>query len=485
MSFSYDDEIVNRVEDRIKETIYKKRKRLLEFFDQFDELRKGHVSRHQFERCLGMLGFNFSEEEFQQLANKYSLDKTRVDYREFSDAMTHWIKNNTITRKPSEDIVDDSLSYTQKLKRKEVQRENDFHSLWEKLKREMRVRGLRNIETFFQDFDKHNNGKITKDQFFRALPFELSEREEKLLEERYEENGMDVNYVQFSKDLEQDKASTHTQSKHIDAMPNTGALESVSHFTETKTVPKELALSASFFQEPKTAEEVEHNIKKLVYRNRIRISEGFKDYDPLRSRKITENQFASGLGSIKFPHYSITENEINLLIDKYKVESSDGPLKVKYQDFINEIDSVFTKDFLEKRPKDEYSQPSYLSKDNLKSLKNDDEQKLNQILDDLRYKIRVRGVLIKPFFHDFDRTTKGVYATEHITRTRFERALSLMNLDLSPNSITLICDKYDDKDDGGVNYVKFLKDVDPLYSGAEFSFSTMKPPRNPPSKPTD
>lgn len=479
--FPYSEKVVEQVEERIKDIVHKRRLRLIEFFSQFDELRKGRVTRSQFERCLGMLGFNFSTSEFQELANKYAINHIDVDYRRFSDEITHWITNNTIVRRPSSDIIDDTQTF-RNTRNQSVKEIGNFVQLWEKLKKEMRVRGLKCIETFFQDFDRHNSGKVTKTRFFRAIPFELTPEEIALLEERYAVGNIDIDYLQFSRDLGKDEIETHTQTKYIEAMPNGGSLYNPSQFTKTTTLPKELSFSSSFIKHPESPEDVEHNLKKLVLRHRIRLADAFRDFDPLRSKLITESQFASGLGSIKFPHYTITQQDIDLLISKYEQVAFDSAKQIRYQDFIDEIDSVFTKSYLEKRPRDSYVEPVYLKHDSLKALEENEECELERVLDKIRYEVKVKGILVKPFFQDFDRTSKGVYSTSHVTRTRFERVLSLMNLKLSTAEISLLCNKYEDLDDGNVNYVAFLKDVDPLYSRGVASFSTMNPVHNPPPK---
>lgn len=48
-----------------------KRIRIEEFFTDFDKLRKGKVSKHQFESILSMLNFKTTKEECDFLFNKY------------------------------------------------------------------------------------------------------------------------------------------------------------------------------------------------------------------------------------------------------------------------------------------------------------------------------------------------------------------------------------------------------------------------------
>lgn len=59
------------VEDRIKAAVVMKRVRIEEFFRDFDKLRKGRVTRHQFKSILSSMNFTLTNDEFKALAKKY------------------------------------------------------------------------------------------------------------------------------------------------------------------------------------------------------------------------------------------------------------------------------------------------------------------------------------------------------------------------------------------------------------------------------
>jgi len=48
-----------------------KRVRIEQFFLDFDKLRKGHVTKNQFNSILSQLNFNFTREEYDSLAARY------------------------------------------------------------------------------------------------------------------------------------------------------------------------------------------------------------------------------------------------------------------------------------------------------------------------------------------------------------------------------------------------------------------------------
>ena len=59
------------VEDRIRAAVVMKRVRIEEFFQDFDKLRKGRVTRTQFKAILSGMNFTLTDDEFEFLACKY------------------------------------------------------------------------------------------------------------------------------------------------------------------------------------------------------------------------------------------------------------------------------------------------------------------------------------------------------------------------------------------------------------------------------
>jgi Ca2+-binding EF-hand superfamily protein len=62
-----------------------KRVRVEEYFLDFDKLRRGKVTKTQFESILSMLNFNFTKGEFDQMADKYRTDDPEfmINYKAF------------------------------------------------------------------------------------------------------------------------------------------------------------------------------------------------------------------------------------------------------------------------------------------------------------------------------------------------------------------------------------------------------------------
>lgn len=74
------------VEKRLQSVVVKKRVRVEEFFFDFDKLRRGKVTKNQFESVLSMLNFNLTKDEFDQLTQKYKTSNDAeymVNYKDF------------------------------------------------------------------------------------------------------------------------------------------------------------------------------------------------------------------------------------------------------------------------------------------------------------------------------------------------------------------------------------------------------------------
>ena len=61
------------------------RVRIEEFFIDFDKLRRGKVTKNQFEQILSMLNFNLTKEEFTALGEKYKTNDPEymIKYTDF------------------------------------------------------------------------------------------------------------------------------------------------------------------------------------------------------------------------------------------------------------------------------------------------------------------------------------------------------------------------------------------------------------------
>lgn len=153
-----------------------------------------------------------------------------------------------------------------------------------------------------------------------------------------------------------------------------------------------------------------NKIKEHVKRHRIRLGEFFQDHDPLRKGHIQATKFRTTLYAQKL---QLTTQEYQVLEDHFR--DSENTSYIRYADFNNEIENIFTEKDLEKFPQkslSEFKVPSILDPSNC--LSNDEACKLDTVMKRIGTDVRNRRLLIKPFFQDKDRSNSGF-----VTNTRF------------------------------------------------------------------
>lgn len=150
-------------------------------------------------------------------------------------------------------------------------------------------------------------------------------------------------------------------------------------------------------------------VKDTVMRNRTRLGEFMQDHDPLRKGTIDATKFRTTLYAQKI---QLTTEEYQKLEDYYRAED---PIKIRYFDFNQDIENIFTLKDLEKDPKKTlttYKAPSILDPKDL--LTPEEEEELEQCLQRIGIDVRHRRLLIKPFFQDKDKSNSGF-----VSNTRF------------------------------------------------------------------
>jgi len=104
-----DEYEIARVEEDIRARVQQRRVYLKPYFEDFDPARHGHVSKNQFGRALGSLGFELTEDEVNLLAMKYCDlgNKFDMNYWDFCDTcdpapvwMDQAVKDRRVNLKP-------------------------------------------------------------------------------------------------------------------------------------------------------------------------------------------------------------------------------------------------------------------------------------------------------------------------------------------------------------------------------------------------
>ena len=330
--------------DRIQALTVMKRIRVTEFFYDFDKLRKGVVTKDQFKRVLSVLGFTITDIEYEALENKY-LDKNGyMSYSKFCEDIDKAFTIKGIDKNPTTSVKSLEVGDTLKARRKKVELDEDSKK---KLIDILNVAANLiltqrfNMKPFFQAFDTTQCGFITKSQFTRVLSqvgLKPSEETMNILLKFYMNKGNldEVNYVDFVNDVDLPEDVYLIQPKDV-------SLNTVKQLIEKQEEKKNTKMQISR-RKPEDLEDVLALIRKKVKESRVRLKEFLRDFDKLRSGSITISQFRIGLNMGKL---DLSNAEFGLVCESF---ASDIPGKVKWQEFVDKIEEVFTSKGLEQNP---------------------------------------------------------------------------------------------------------------------------------------
>jgi len=141
-----------------------------------------------------------------------------------------------------------------------------------------------------------------------------------------------------------------------------------------------------------------NKIKNQVKKDRVRLREFFQDHDILRKGYLPKMKFRNVLYAQKI---MLTVAEFEALIEHFKLPND--ATVVNYVAFNNEVEDIFTEKDLEKNPLKtltSFNAPSILDPKNV--LNSEEEATLHETLTRLAREVRLRKLLIKPFFQDKD-----------------------------------------------------------------------------------
>ena len=433
------------VEDKIRNGILARHARTDEFFKDFDRLRTGFISKAQFDRCLDQhYGIVLNQEEDIKLMTKYGSDPKlpgMVKYREFCKTIDAAF-DPTVFDNLNSDIPSHSDFESRTLSRTSLR---NCDELLIRIAPYYKYHGI-SIKSSYEDFDQHNIGLITESQFYRRFPGppDVTTAEQTLLAKKYihpSKPGL-CNYLALHQDMEKVISSQDAAKMQ----PN-------------KTLHVTNAITDNRSRQGTTIQEVFDKIRVAVHKNGIRTTEFFKDHDKLRSGVITKNQFVCGLSLCCGSQANLSRDEIDMLVEYYTTEDA----RVRYNEFCHLMENAFNIPDLEKRPTaDVYRPPIGALAKMPNNLCEGDEQKVKEILANLRETVRKKRLMLYPYFKDFDR---GFGYTRGTTKTQFSRMLHMVGLNMSQCDLELICRKFEYPDSGDVNYPAFIQAIDSEYCG--------------------
>lgn len=412
--------------DRLRTYMYLRDVHPMEWFEDFDKLSNGKVTVDQFYRVFRTIGFELTDNEFNEIASRYKNSDGLVDYRKFVETIMNVFSNSNLEHAPREGLYDSHALVTRQLGypvNTTAIEETRFKSLLSRLYHQILTKGV-HVREAYMDFDKHNNGTITQSQFIRAMPFkDLSAQDLQMLIKKYADPILkDVNYRRLIADI------------NTFAQQNSKPQET---FHMTPLLPHQLQ-SIKIKSFDKAPNKILELFAAHVREKRIRIVEFFKQHDPLNKGYIQTDKFE---GVMTLFGFSFTEEDLKNIVDRYKVVY-DSTEYVKYLEFCRDVRDVT---------------PNVETQLKTQSAVMIASPRLNSIIQRVRETIVKFRINTLPTLQDFDRLGRG-----YITRFQFHRALTTLRIHITDEELAIICQAYENEN--GVDFYKFVEDVDPTHN---------------------
>ncbi|CAD5122359.1 DgyrCDS10796 [Dimorphilus gyrociliatus] len=429
---------IGNIEEKIRSITLTKRIRPNELFLDYDKLRSGFVTDSQFFRVLWQnVGIKLAAEEEEILKDYYG--RGNFNYREFCKNIEKRVDPNRMDVNPNNQVYDypEYLGNRTIIPQDQATEEN-LRLLLMKLGKFYKYRGI-NLRTECEDFDTHHRGLINFSQFYRSIPKppEVNESDMADLINKYRDpaqHGL-INYLNLHRDIEDLQANFEPEGLNRVNQPADSAFK-----VHTK--------------EDKSLQEIFDRIRIAVHKHRVRTPEFFKDYDPLRSGVITEQQFICGLSLAIGSEAQLSRGDMQKVVEFYK--RCDG--RVGYKEFVDVLENVFNEPDLEKKPLlTVHRPPTGALGRNLPQLSGEEERRVLHVLEEISEKVRQRRIMMFQYFRDFDRSTAF---TRVMTPNQFSRMLHFLSLNVSAEDFKLLCRKFADPTTGDINYPGFVQAVD-------------------------
>ena len=224
---------------------------------------------------------------------------------------------------------------------------------------------------------------------------------------------------------------------------------------------------AEYTDKNEDAQTVIDALKKAVFRGRIRLTEFFSDFDPLRTGYMSSAKFRTALmASGAMP---LNERQMQVLTLRY-IDPTDDQ-RVRYLDLLQEIETVFTTANMQYDPHSTAIDftPNLIEPGTV--LPPAHEEAVQIVLARLSHLVRTKGLLIRQPFDDYVKNVNSPKQIDEVTYVQFRNALGRTGLEVSGDETELISMKFPGKAKGFVNYVAFVCAID----DGERIFSTRLP----------
>ena len=392
-----------------------------------------------------MLSFKLTDEEYDVLIAKYGTDDQMVNYAAFVDTIDSAFTIKGIEKKPTLKVAsietDTILQKSKKMLDFDDDDKQKMLEVMEAYRNVIKTRRL-NIKPMFQDYDKTKSSHVTKTQFVRVLNLlgiDLSSEVLSLLLKKYMDRGNadEVNYFEFINDVDRPEDMF-------------GAGRDFNHSYDYFSVTDPRQVEDQIIKiEPEDINDLLARIRKEVSEKRIRLQEFFRDFDRLRSGNITVPQLRISMNMAKI---HLSKSEFELLTSHY---ASDKVGMMKWRQFWDEVDEVFTKKNLEQDVTVEIVKPDLTTKYGQTAPPKADKSLAAKLVEKFKDKLRRERLDAKSFFQSWDRHNRF-----KVSPKQFRQVLATFGFDLDDSEVEALC-KYYSNQSGEIEYLRFLSDSNP------------------------
>ncbi|CAK1578922.1 unnamed protein product [Parnassius mnemosyne] len=328
------------------------------------------------------------------------------------------------------------------------------------------------LRPYFQDYElvAKNDGRITFAHFARILNFVgilLSPEDFNLLVRRFIKDSYTIDYVEFLKALEAVKKegiqglgpAYLNPNAVIDTTPPKLSRPEIEAGLPSTLLGVEVFHPA--LQQPKPTRglvDIMLRVQEFVMQRRIRVSEFFRDFDPLNSGCIRPQQFRRALDTMGF-NAILSDMEAMCIIRHY-TDPNDKE-RVCWRTFEDDCDQVFTIKELEKHPDvqpgavaaavSQLPPPGSAVESN--QLTDQQQELAEAALSRIRAACKERAVDLRPIFGDHDAHKSG-----HVAHAWVRSALSRVGALPPPELVRALEMRYLDRN--GFNYHALLRDLE-------------------------
>lgn len=457
---------ISEMLERVQTHVYKRRLRVRDVFLDHDQLRCGRCTRQQFVRGVdALVSTALSHQEVDALAAHFTEEGPRVhtpqvvNYTKFCRAVDEVFMIPNLEMQPTAKVPRPGSSLQRGFAPSAV---DDEERLSKVLRHAALLAKTRGVEfgNCFQDCERSNatslvcsrhSGKVTPAQFKQHFPFaqDFSEGDLDLLIKRYRTEGGDVHFQAMHRDLREVEAAELMLPTPRPRQPPLSARSAATPAGGGGWLPpggggggrrpgrrprddRRGAPSPPPRETPGGVPALE-KIQAIAVERRLRILDGFQDFDRLRKGVCTANQVRTACTILRIP---LEPEDYDALLELYGDEAG----MFRYRDFAADVNKAFPSTDARYTPTATPSGPRIRYKS---AMSPDELGGLDELEARIRRRAAVRRLPLKAFFQDFDRTHTG-----RVTRTQFRRIVDVLSLQLDPDEADVLCQAYCDTDNG-------------------------------------